>query len=235
MGYVKLSSDLPQWAWYEDNNTLAVYIRLILGAAWRDCDYQNVHLKRGQIATTLPLIAQQSKLTVQQIRTILERLKSTGKITVEKTPKFSIITLIEYDCLTSINMQNNSQITGEQQSSNSLATGEQQSYFIINRNTEDNKAVSKSEVTACAASASPTTTSPTRESLIEIYGKENVDYYEKKFDKWKADRGGVIRGEKYKNIAKWMENDGVKKPVSHSSFDTDEVMANILKQYQKKR
>ncbi len=126
MGYVKLSSDLHGWAWYNDNNTLAVYVRLILGAAWKDCDYQNVHLKRGQIATTLPLIAQQGNLTIQQTRTILERLKSTGKITVEKTSKFSIITLIDYNCDFAINRQNNSQTTVKQQAINSLATAQQQ-------------------------------------------------------------------------------------------------------------
>lgn len=149
MGFVKLPSNLSEWAWYCDNNTLGVYIRLLIGAAWRDTDYKNVHLKRGQIVTTIPKIAEQCGVTIQQTRTILSRLKSTGKITVENTSKFSIITLIDYDCDVGNNSQDNSlstgkqqainrQATDEQQTSNSLSTGKQQAPYI-NRNTEDKK------------------------------------------------------------------------------------------------
>ncbi len=234
MGYVKLPSDLPRWAWYSDNNTLAVYVRLILGAAWKDCDYQNVRLQRGQIAITLPQIAEQSNLTIRQTRTILDRLKSTGKIAVERTSKFSIITLINYNCAASVDRQNGSQTADERQTSDSQTTDERQTYFIINRNTEDKK-VSKSEVTADAASASPTAASPTKETLIELFGKENVDEYEQRYDSWKAKKGGKVRGDRYETILRMMKQDGVQKPESNSSFDMDKVMENILKQYQKKQ
>ncbi len=126
MGFVKLPSDLTEWAWVNDNNTLAVYVRLILGAAWKNRQYKNIRLDRGQIATTISQIAEQSDLTVQQVRTVLDRLKATGKITVERTSKFSIITLIEYDCDTGINSQDNTQTTDKQQSNNIQATNEQQ-------------------------------------------------------------------------------------------------------------
>lgn len=150
MGFVKLSNSLPDWAWYYDNNTLAVYIRLLMGAVWQDTGYQNVILKRGQAAATIPKIAAQSGLTIQQTRTVLNRLKSTGKITVENTSKFSIITLIDYNCDVETNSRSNSlstdeqhtinrQSTDEQQAGNSPATGNQQSYIIKYRNTEDQK------------------------------------------------------------------------------------------------
>ena len=115
MGFVKLPDNLTEWAWYCDNNTLSVYIRLIMAAAWKETNYKNVSLKRGQMVTTLPKLAEQSGLSIQQARTIFNRLKSTGKITVENTAKFSIITLLEYDCDFEINRQNNSQSTGYQQ------------------------------------------------------------------------------------------------------------------------
>lgn len=125
MGFVKLPSDLAEWAWYDDNNTLAVYVRLILGAAWKNRQYKNISLERGQIAVTIPQIAEQSHLTVQQVRTVLDRLKATGKITVERTSKFSIITLIEYDCDADNNSQDNIRTTDEQQTNNIQATGKQ--------------------------------------------------------------------------------------------------------------
>ena len=118
-GFTKLSNNLPNWAWYMNNDTLAVYIRLLMGAAWSDTEYEHVNLKRGQIATTIPKLAEQNGLSKQNIRTIIARLKSTGKITVKTTSKLSIITLIDYDSATEINTQNNSQSTVNQQATNS--------------------------------------------------------------------------------------------------------------------
>lgn len=113
MGFVKISDDLPNWAWYSDDKTLLVYMRLLLGAVWRDTPYQNIVLQRGQIATTYPKIAQENSISERQARTILDRLKSTGKIAVKTTSKFSIITLIDYDCASENVSQDDSQLTGE--------------------------------------------------------------------------------------------------------------------------
>ncbi len=115
MGFVKISDDLPSWAWYGDNNTLLVYIRLLLGAVWCETEYQNVTLQRGQIATTLPKIAKENGITERQARTILERLKSTGKVSVKTTSKFSIITLNNYDCISEKVSQFDSQMSDERQ------------------------------------------------------------------------------------------------------------------------
>lgn len=82
---------------------------------WCDTAYQNIILQRGQIATTLPKIAQENGITERQARTILDRLKSTGKATVKTTSKFSIITLIDYDCALENDSQLDSHLTGERQ------------------------------------------------------------------------------------------------------------------------
>ncbi|MGN0670223.1 MAG: hypothetical protein ACI4JZ_06705 [Oscillospiraceae bacterium] len=115
MGFVKISDDLPSWAWYGDNNTLLVYMRLLLGAVWHETEYQNVTLQRGQIATTLPKIAKENGITERQARTILERLKSTGKVSVKTTSKFSIITLENYDCVSENVSQLDSQMSDKRQ------------------------------------------------------------------------------------------------------------------------
>lgn len=115
MGFIKLSDDLPNWAWYGDNNTLSVYIRLLIGAVWRETEYQNTTLQRGQIATTLPKIAKENGITERQARTILDRLKATGRVSVKTTSKFSIITLNNYDCAFENVSQSDRQMSGERQ------------------------------------------------------------------------------------------------------------------------
>ena len=219
MGFVKLPNELTEWAWYNDNNTLAVYVRLIFGAAWKDREYKNVHLKRGQIITTIPQIAEQSNLTVQQVRTVIDRLKSTGKITVERTSKFSIITLTEYDCDAVSNSQatvqqqtNNSQATVQQQTNNSPTTDKQQSYFIINKKTEDN-------IDRMSESADAGT--PAREAakknyaehvaltegeygkLVEEYGEAVVQWCIQKLDNYKGSTGKKYASD-YRTILSWV-------------------------------
>lgn len=115
MGFVKISDELTSWAWYGDNNTLSVYIRLLIGAVWRETEYQNTTLQRGQIATTLPKIAKENGITERQARTILDRLKATGRVSVKTTSKFSIITLNNYDCAFENVSQSDRQMSGERQ------------------------------------------------------------------------------------------------------------------------
>lgn len=80
-------------------------------------------------------------------------------------------------------------------------------------------------------SASPTTPQFTRESLVERYGGENVYEYERRFDKWKAKKGGNIKANRCEIISRMLEEDGVQKPTSKSSFDMDCEMEKIIKRY----
>ena len=114
-GFIKLSRSISACNWFEDNNTLAVLVRLTLSAEWQDTSCNGIELKRGQLITTIPQIAQSNQLTVQQTRTILNRLKSTGRITVRSTPKFSIITLNDFDSDFKSNRQINRQPPENQQ------------------------------------------------------------------------------------------------------------------------
>ncbi len=106
MGFVKLSDDLISWAWINDPKTVYIYVHLLLGAAWCETDYRNVHLERGQIAISQRDFAEKCGVSRQELRTILDRLISTHKIAQTSTNKISIITLLEYDCATQIPTHN---------------------------------------------------------------------------------------------------------------------------------
>ncbi len=106
MGFVKISGDLRSWAWINDSKTVYIYVRLLLGAAWCETDFRDVHLKRGQIAISQRDFAEKCGVSRQELRTILERLISTHKITQKSTNKFSIITLLDYDCAAQASTRN---------------------------------------------------------------------------------------------------------------------------------
>lgn len=100
MGFVQLSDDLSGWEWIDDKNTVYVYIRLLLGASWGERDYKGAHLQRGQLMISQREFAAKCGISRQELRTILDRLTATRKITRTATRKFSLITLLEYDCAT---------------------------------------------------------------------------------------------------------------------------------------
>lgn len=99
-GFVKLNRDLLEWAWADDIITFGVYAKFLLLAAWKDTEYHGVKLERGELLTNQSEIAQQSGLSRQQVRTVLDRLKATNKITIKREGKNSIVKVIDYACET---------------------------------------------------------------------------------------------------------------------------------------
>lgn len=105
-GFVQLPDDLSSWEWFSDKNTVYVYIRLFLGASWSEKDYRGIHLKRGQLIISQREFADKCGISRQELRTILDRLIKTHKITQTSTHKFSLITVVDYDCATQTSTRN---------------------------------------------------------------------------------------------------------------------------------
>ena len=112
-GFIKLPRNLLNWRWYANNNTRLVYFDLLLRAEWTEREYLGITLKRGQIAVTVAALAANNHISVQQARTALNNLKSTGEITITANTKFSVITLNFYDELQGVNYQNQQEVQPE--------------------------------------------------------------------------------------------------------------------------
>ena len=135
-GFILLHRKIIEWEWYQNPNTFRVFLHCLLMANYTDGRFEGMDIKRGQFVTSLPNLAKQTSLSVQQVRTSLAHLKSTGEITDSSTSKFRVITVVKYDQYQQDNRQNNSQSTGEQQASNRQSTGEQQQYNNNNKETK---------------------------------------------------------------------------------------------------
>lgn len=113
--FIKLDRKILDWRWYSDPNTKAVFLHCLLRANWKDGKWKNYEYKRGQFITSLPNLATDLKLTIQQARTALSHLESTGEITCWADNKVRIITVNNYDKYQTVNRQDNRQSTGNQQ------------------------------------------------------------------------------------------------------------------------
>lgn len=152
-GFIKLPRNLLGWRWYANNNTRLVYFDLLLRAEWTDRDYLGVTLHRGQTAVTLPALAAGNSLSIQQVRTALNNLKSTGDITVAATSKFSIITLNFYDELQGVNKPNNPPTASADAQNQQTLSHENNSPTYYNKKKEENNARKRTLVAASGTSA----------------------------------------------------------------------------------
>lgn len=127
-GFILLYRQITEWEWYQNPNTFRLFLHILLKANFTDGRFEGREVKRGQLLTSLPKLSVQTKLSIQQVRTALKHLISTGEITDEGTAQYRIITVCKYDLYQCDNRLINSQSTDEQQTSNRRVTDEQQQY-----------------------------------------------------------------------------------------------------------
>ena len=142
-GFITIHRQILDWEWYKDTNTVCLFIHLLLNANFVDGKFEGRLIKRGQLVTSLPSLSVETGLTIQQIRTALSHLKSTGEITDSTCNRYRIITISKYDEYqtptdesTDSQQATNRQLTGNQQATNRQLTGNQQQY---NNNNNNNK------------------------------------------------------------------------------------------------
>lgn len=117
-GYIKLHRSLLKWEWYEDIKTTRLFMHLLLTVNYADERWKGNDVKRGQRITSLSTLSKETGLSVQSIRTSMNRLISTGEVTSQSTSKYTIVSVNNYDCYQQDNTQDNKRATNEQQTSN---------------------------------------------------------------------------------------------------------------------
>jgi hypothetical protein len=133
-GWIKLHRKITEWEWYKDLSTSKLFIHLVIMANHEDKNWKGVEVKRGQLITGRKVLAEETGLSEQQIRTSLTKLKSTSEITINSTNKYTIVTICEYETYQLINNDINQQVN---QQPNQQSTNNQPQTRII-RSKEDN-------------------------------------------------------------------------------------------------
>ncbi len=96
-GFIKLHRKITKWGWYHDPNTFRLFVHLLLTANYEPRTFEGRIIQRGQRAASVAGLGRETKLSVKSVRTALNHLKSTNEVAIETTPKFSIITIKNYD------------------------------------------------------------------------------------------------------------------------------------------
>jgi hypothetical protein len=123
-GFITLDRKILKWEWYSDINTCRVFIHLLLTANHADGMVRGTLVKRGQVLTGRLKLSKDLRLAERPTRTSLERLQTTGEITIKTTNKHSVITIVKYDLYQSVKGKNDQQ--NDQQNANKTPTNVQQ-------------------------------------------------------------------------------------------------------------
>ena len=91
--FIKICRKMLKWEWYGNVNTRILFFHCLLKANWEPGTWHGINYDAGEFITSLPNLATGSGLTIQQTRTALSNLQSTGEITVKSFSQGRIITI----------------------------------------------------------------------------------------------------------------------------------------------
>jgi hypothetical protein len=95
-GWIKIHRQILDWEWYSDNNAFRVFMHLILKANHKDKRFKGIQLKAGSVVTSRDILAFETGLSVRQVRTALDKLKSTNEVTIKTSSQGTIIEVVNY-------------------------------------------------------------------------------------------------------------------------------------------
>ncbi len=134
-GWIKLHRQLLEWEWYDEPNTFRLFMHCLLKANHKDNNYRGQLVKAGTFLTSRDLLASETGLTVQQVRTSLKRLESTNEITTNKSKQGTVLQVVKYVTYQHDNQQNN-QRYNQTLTSNQPTTNQQ---LTTNKNVKKEK------------------------------------------------------------------------------------------------
>ncbi len=95
--FIKLSRKMLGWEWYTDVNTKTLFIHCLLKANWKKGSFKGVVVNRGEFITSLQNLANETGLSVKQIRVALKHLETTEEIKVKNLKFGRLIVIVNYD------------------------------------------------------------------------------------------------------------------------------------------
>ena len=95
--YIKLNRSILDWEWYDDINVARVFIHILLTANYKPKRWHGIQIERGQRVISISGLAEETGLTVRQVRTALDKLIATGELAKSATSRYTLITVENYN------------------------------------------------------------------------------------------------------------------------------------------
>lgn len=156
--FIQIHRKMLEWERYDDINTKVLFIHLLIKANWKDKKWRWIEIERWTFITSFETLKKETWLSLQNIRTSLNKLILTKELTKESHSSYTLIKLLNYNEYQETNTQTNKRLTNEQQTTNKRLTTTNK----VNKENKDNNIL----VTKVVA---------TKVATLETYIKENFD------------------------------------------------------------
>lgn len=193
-GWIKLHRQFLDWEWYDDMNTKCLYLHCLLRVNHSDTKWRGIDVKKGQFITSLDSLSSETGLSVQNIRTSLNKLKSTGNLTSNQQAKARIITVLGWDSYQDTNKEANKELTGNQQGVNRQLTPDKN---VRTEECKNDKKITRRftpplDIETVAYFESKGSTAQEAEKFWLFYDSKNWLVGKSKMKKWKSSASGWI-------------------------------------------
>lgn len=197
MAYIKLHRHMLDWEWFSCAKTLSVFLYVLLKANNREGNWKGTKIQRGQLITSAGCISLATGLTIQNVRTCLERLVMTKEIEKISTNKFSLITVTQYDFYQCKDIY----VTNKQQTTN----------IQLTTNKKDKKDKNKDNKIRDKPSLLEVKEFFNEKGYCQMVAAKAFDYYDAAG--WIDSRNNPVNNWKQKMISVWMKPENlVNKP-----------------------
>ena len=120
-GWIKLHRTLLNWEWYGDIKTCRLFLHILIKSNHEPKKWQGITINRGELVTSYSRLASETGLTVQNVRTSLKNLISTGELTRNTSNKYTLITVNRYEIYQETERPTG-ELTNKQQTNNKQLT-----------------------------------------------------------------------------------------------------------------
>lgn len=164
-GYVKLYRQLIDWEWYQDPNTMRLFIHCLIKANYEDKKWKGTTIQAGSFVTSSTVLSEELQLSRAQIRRSICNLQNTKEIAIKTTNKTTIITVLnwaQYQDIETIKKTNKKTIK------------EPTTQPTNNQQTTTTKNIRSKEYKEEVLKRSGETTHPTLQDIIDFISKKRV-------------------------------------------------------------
>lgn len=120
MGFVAFPRGLTAWEWYDDPNTCRLFFHLMLTSNWEPKNWHGIVIEPGSRVASVKKLAEETGLTIKNVRTALEKLKTTNYLAIKTTNKYSVISIENWKTITG-----SDKLIGKQTAINGQTNGNQ--------------------------------------------------------------------------------------------------------------
>lgn len=121
-GFIVLYRQFLDWEWFTDIKTCHLFLYCLLRANHKDTNWHGIEIKKGSFVTSYENLSIETGLTVRQIRTALNKLKTTGEVTHKGQSRYSIISIKNWNEYQENDKQNDKQMTSKRQANDKQTT-----------------------------------------------------------------------------------------------------------------